>query len=264
MFVTKLFVYVLFKLKLMKYVRASCPFLALAGALFVFAAVIAWQPDTSKAKSQKTVYNRDTTIPKSAGADQIDIQLNLDSVMQQVNVALSKIDYAKMNADVQKAMAQVDYNKINLEVNKAMKDIDWAKMKTDVSVALDSAKMAINNINWNEIKANIDHAQAEAKKAIAAQKLNTAEIQKQVQKSLQDAQKSLQAAQKEMQNYKALKAALEKDGLIEVNKPYRIQLKDGMLYVNGVKQSKATTDKYNRYYPNKKNFNIGDDGGTDL
>ncbi len=249
----------------MKYVRLASPFLPLAGAILVFAAIVAWQPDTTKAVKKKyTPAIIDTAVPKRADINQIDLQLNLDSVMQQVNIALSNIDYAKMNADIQKAMAQIDYNKINLEVNKAMKEIDWKKINADVSLALDSAKMALNNINWDEIKANVAQAQAEAQKAISEQKINGAEIQKQVQESLRNAQKSLQAAQVELRNYKGLQEALKNDGLIEDGKPYHIQLKEGTLYINGAKQSKATTDKYSRFYSNKKNFSVGDDGGTNL
>lgn len=250
----------------MKYVRSASSLLPLACALFLFAAVIAWQPDTTKGKSRKNDFknNSDTTVPKPADIDQTDFQLNLDSVMQQVNEALSKIDYAKMNADVQKAMAQVDYSKMNLEISKAMKDIDWNKMKLNVSRSLDSAKMAMDKINWDEMKANISHAQAEENKAMAAQNLNTDNLRKQIQNSLQDTQRNLHSAQLNMKKYKDLQAALEKDGLITEGKPYRIQLKEGTLYINGTKQSQTVTDKYRRYYPDEKNFTINNDGGTDL
>lgn len=54
------------------------------------------------------------------------------------------------------------------------------------------------------------------------------------------------------------------DGIIDKNKPYTIELKDGVLYINGAKQSKATTEKYSKYYSGKKNFVLKNDGESDL
>ena len=250
----------------MKNVRSASSLFQMAGCLIIAAALIAWQTDKTKTAQHKTfgTTDQDTTIPKSADIDQINLQLNLDSAMQQVNLAMSKIDYAKMNADVQKAIAQVDYNKINKEINAAMKNIDWSQMKMDISKSLDSAKMAIDKINWDEMKADVSKAQIEAKRAMAAQKINMDSIQIQVQKSLKEAQRNLQSVKIEMANDKGLKTALEKDGLLQEGKPHSIELRDGILYLNKVKQSKAITDKYSKYYSGKKNFILKDDGGIDL
>ncbi len=239
----------------MKHVFWSNTFVKMAGLFAAFIILVSWQPGSAKTskKGSQTTEVRDTTAPKSNDINQIDLQLNLDSVMQQVNIAMSKIDYNKMNSDIQKAMSQIDYNKINQDINTAMKNINWNDMKVNVSLALDSAKMAIDKINWDDMKVQISKAQAEAK-----QQINTADIQKQVQLALKDAQKSLQAAKAELANYKGLISSLEKDGLIDTSKPYKVQLKDGDLYINGVKQSKAVTDKYSKYYSGKKNFSIGD------
>lgn len=252
--------------QIMKNVRSASSLVKVAG-LFVFVAVVcAWQPEKRNiAQNKNNIANgRDTSVPKSADFDKIDLQLNLDSIMQQVNIALKQIDYQKINADVQKAIAQVDYNKINKEINSAMKNIDWNKMKMDVSASIDSAKTAVDKINWDEMKIEMSKAQEEVKKAMAENKVNTEQIKREVQKSLKEAQINLQSAKAELKNYNGLKSALLNDGLISKNKPYSIELKDGVLYLNGVKQSKATTDKYSRFYSNKKNFTLKDDGGTDL
>lgn len=250
----------------MKNVRLSSSPIQVA-ALFVFVVVFcSWQPE-KRGISKQEVFNTtngDTTIPKTFHSDETDFQLNLDSIMQQVNLALKQVDYQKINAEVQKAMSQVDYKKINKEINNAMKSIDWNKMKLDVSASLDSAKEAINKIDWNEMKTEMNKAQIEVRKAMAEQKINSEEIKREVEKSLKEAQKNLQAAKAEMQNYKGLQTALQNDGLISKNKPYTIELKEGFLYINGAKQSKAITDKYSQYYSGKKNFVIKEDGGSDL
>lgn len=250
----------------MKNVRFASSLFQVAGCLIIVAALVAWQPCKTRTAQQKNyrTAEQDTSLPKSANINQIDIQLNLDSAMRQVNLAMSKIDYAKMNADVQKAMAQIDYKKINKEITAAMKSIDWSQMKMDISKSLDSAKMEIDKINWDEMKTEVNRAQLKTKNARATQKINTDSIRIQVQKSLREAQKNLQTVKVELINYQGLKSALEKDGLLNISKPYSIELKDGILYLNGIKQSKTTTDKYSRYYSGKKNFTLKGDGGTDL
>ncbi len=250
----------------MKNVRLASPLVKVA-ALFVFVVIFSsWQPK-NKDIPQRNI-NRatdgDTTIPKTFNTDEINLQLNIDSIMQQVNLALKQIDYQKINAEVQKAMAQVDYNKINKEIHEAMQSIDWNKMKIDVSASLDSAKAAINKIDWNEMKTELSKAQIEVKKAMAEQKINSEEIKREVEKSLKEAQKNLGSVKAELANYKGLQTALMNDGFISKNKPYTIELKDGVLYINGAKQSKATTDKYSRFYSGKKNFVLKNDGGSDL
>ena len=250
----------------MKNVFLSKTPIQVAGLFAVLIVFASWQPGAATAFQNKNLYaqSKDTTAPKTTFSDQADFQLNIDSVMQQVNLALSQIDYARINADVQKQLAEIDYNKINREVNKAIKEIDWNQIKLDVSHSLDSAKAAIDKINWNEMKASMSHAQAEAQKAVALQKVNVDSLKIQIQSSLQQAQKNLQSAKIEFANYKGLLTALQNDGLIEKNKPYKIELKNGILYINDVKQTKAITDKYNKYYSGKQNFTLSDDGGTDL
>ncbi len=250
----------------MKNVRFTSSLIKVCG-LFVFVVILSsWQPEKRVIPQRKLsgAADADTTVPKTFNTDEINLQLNMDSIMQQVNLALKQVDYQKINAEVQKAIAQVDYNKINKEIREAMQSIDWNKMKLDVSASLDSAKSAINNIDWNEMKTELSKAQIEVKKAMAEQKINSEEIKREVEKSLKEAQKNLQSAKAELANYKGLQTALMNDGLISKNKPYKIELKDGILYINGAKQSKVITDKYSKYYSGKKNFVLKNDDASDL
>ncbi|MDQ2752211.1 MAG: hypothetical protein M3R72_04220 [Bacteroidota bacterium] len=250
----------------MKNVRFTSSLVKVAG-LFVFAVIISsWQPEKRiiPQKELNGAASGDTTTPNTFHTDEINLQLNLDSIMQQVNIALQKVDYQKINTEVQKAMAQVNYKKMNNEIHEAMKNIDWNKMKMDVSSSLDSAEAAIDKIDWNQMKTELSNAQAEVKKAMAEQKINSQEIKREVEKSLKEAQENLGSAKAELANYKGLQTALMNDGIIDKNKPYTIELKNGVLYINGAKQSKFTTDKYSKYYSGKKNFVLKNDGGSDL
>jgi hypothetical protein len=56
-----------------------------------------------------------------------------------------------------------------------------------------------------------------------------------------------------------LTTALEKDGLIDNKKPYKLEIRDGELYINGKKQTKKVNDKYRKYFKND-NYTITNDG----
>lgn len=174
--------------------------------------------------------------------------------MQQVSKAISAIDYSKMNIDIQKALAQMDSVKLKQEIASALNNINWNDMKADVAQSMDSAKAAIAGIDWDQMKSDLQKAQADVSKELAKQHINSDSIRLQVQQAMKQAQKGLHEAQQEIALQYSLPKALADDGLIDVNKPYRIELKDGSLYLNGVKQSKAVTDKYSRYFSGKKNF----------
>ena len=45
-----------------------------------------------------------------------------------------------------------------------------------------------------------------------------------------------------------LTAALEKDGLIDTRKPYKLEIKDGEFHIDGKKQSEEVKDKYKKYF----------------
>jgi hypothetical protein len=53
--------------------------------------------------------------------------------------------------------------------------------------------------------------------------------------------------------------ALEKDELVDNKKPYKLEIKDGELYINGEKQSKEVSDKFRKYFKND-NYTVTNDG----
>jgi hypothetical protein len=71
----------------------------------------------------------------------------------------------------------------------------------------------------------------------------------------------MEKAMAEVKLLKEFTDELEKDGLIDKKKGYKVEVKDGELYINGTKQSKETTEKYRKYFK-KDNFSISTDGDT--
>ncbi len=76
----------------------------------------------------------------------------------------------------------------------------------------------------------------------------------QVEQAMKEAQKGLHEAQQEIHLHYTLPKALADDGLLNINEPYTIELKDGQLYINGAKQTKTVTEKYSQYFGGKKHF----------
>jgi len=80
-----------------------------------------------------------------------------------------------------------------------------------------------------------------------------------LEKSMQNAKESIEKAKKELLEYKGFIDGLDKDGLIDKDKSYTIQYKNGELTINGKKQSAEVVKKYNGYLKGKKDFTIKKD-----
>jgi flavin-binding protein dodecin len=177
--------------------------------------------------------------------------------MKKMNEELSKIDYVKMNRDIKESLSKINTEQMMKDVQLSIQKIDWDKMQADVNKALAEAKESIAKINMQEVAKQME----EIKNMKLDIKLNAEEINENVKKSLAEANKSIAKAKEEINNLKAFTEALEKDKLIDKKKGYRIKVKDGELFINGTKQSKATYEKYKPYY-RKDDFSIVSNGSS--
>ena len=75
------------------------------------------------------------------------------------------------------------------------------------------------------------------------------------EQSMKKAKEEIAKAKLDLKNLKDFTNALDKDGLIDKKKDYKIKVEDGELFINGNKQSKETYEKYKPYYK-KDNFSI--------
>lgn len=232
--------------------------LALPVALLIIVTVAtAWQFKSKKQKQdRKNTYSyNDTLKPCTIYTDKINIRINVDSVMQAVGLALKNIDLGKVQIDVNNAVAEIDLNEINETINESFKSIDWGKINAEVTVALKQARTEVENINTNELKEELRKVQIKLNSKEFKAQINTDNIQKEVHEALKNVQIELEN-NLDWKNYKAFLKALSIDQLIDTTKPYSIELKDGDLYLNDVKQNKETTDKYRQFYQNRKHFTI--------
>ena len=163
----------------------------------------------------------------------------------------------------------MDFKQINKEVAESLQKVDWNKIKSEVEVELKKAQAEIAQVDVKKLQAEIAEAQKEITSEAIAEKINMEKIHAEIEEGLHNAQKEIKKAKENIRNLHEFTNSLSADGLIEKDKPYNIQLKGGILFINGKKQSKETTDKYIKYYRGKKDFTIksdhnsGDEPDTD-
>jgi hypothetical protein len=80
-----------------------------------------------------------------------DIHINIDvnSILAEVDKALASINFDKIMADVQLSLEKINVEKIQQQVEQSLKQIDFEKMQKDIDASLKS-------IDWKKINKNLD------------------------------------------------------------------------------------------------------------
>jgi hypothetical protein len=226
-------------------------------------------------KDSKTRYEDTATRRHSTGTvDDKDIERKLDAAMRQLDVEMQKLDekmkkmdFSKMNKEIEESMKKVDFEKIGKQVEAEMKKVDWNKLEKDTDAAfskIDQQKLKeeihvsmakLQEVEMPKIREQLKKVQLELEKNKEHMKIDHEQINRDVQRSLEKARASIANAQDEIMSMKAFIDVLQKDRLIDKEKGYKIQVKEGELYLNGKKQTQEIRDKYKQYFK-KKNFEI--------
>jgi hypothetical protein len=174
------------------------------------------------------------------------INVNMDEIKANVAASLKDIDVNKIHAEVQQALKEVDAAKIQADVAASLKEINVEKIKADVQASIDK-------IDWDQIKVDIDKA-----KNIDMKKLETEmrDMKPEIEKSMKEAHESIEKAKKELQEYKSFINELDKDGLINKKEDYKIEYNNGVLTINGKKQSEEVANKYSGFLKGHTDFVI--------
>jgi TolA-binding protein len=219
---------------------------ALLGITVIIAA--SWQTADKKPKDNTTDNAaRDTTQPKQRNDDKDEFRMNeLEDAMKQLDIQIQKLDLQmkdidlKISKQLKEALANVDAEKINSEVQEHLKNVDLDKIKLDVDRSLEEAKQQMKNIDMDKLKIQMQELQKH---------INSDELKKHIEDAMKGAKENIEKAKKEMQELKDFTDQLEKDGLIDKEKGYSIEWKNGgELYINGKKQPKEISEKYKKYY----------------
>ncbi len=200
------------------------------------------------------------------------LQNVLDKSLLQAMDEVKKIDFTKMQKDIEASLKSVDMEKIMKEVNNSLKSIDLDKLLAD-------AKSSLNDINWNDKSEEIEKSMKEAREEIEKAKLEIKDkdrdkIEKELEKAKIEIEKSkaeldkidmnkimnearveIDKTKEELKLTKEMFNEMEKDGLINSKEGFTIDYKNKDLYIDGKKQSERTTDKYRKYFK-KDHFKI--------
>jgi len=243
----------------------------LAGLLAIAVTAIAWQTKTKKQPHDTTATgnaaNGDTTRPRKHVTDQDDFGLNgLDESLRNIDINLKNIDFNFKDLDttieksVREALANIDFKEIGRQTSEALDKIDWKEMQNTINKSITEATSEIKKIDWDKINAEIKEATDKVNSKEFKEEFNGKNLQQIIDNAMEKATEGLDNAKAELKMWKGFTNDLEKDGLIDKKKGYKIEWKDdGSLFINGKKQSKEVTDKYNKYYK-EGGYTLSNDG----
>ncbi|MDE3252849.1 MAG: hypothetical protein KGO92_08575 [Bacteroidota bacterium] len=242
------------------------PWLAWTGFAFAALTFLAWKRTDYIPNPSKTDQPSDTTRPSKKQHTNKDYRVgDLDKAMKDLDQAQLEMnknmhfDMSNMEKEINQAMEQVkkiNFDKISEEVTASLKNINWDKTRAEVDKAMREAEIQMKKI---DISKEMEKAKENLKSA--KMNINMDEIKKTVEKSMAAARVGIEKAKKEIAQLKEFTENLEKDGLIDTKKGYRIEIKKGELYINGTKQSKEISDKYRKYFKDHEDdFSISSDG----
>ncbi|MCE3282218.1 MAG: hypothetical protein K0Q66_955 [Chitinophagaceae bacterium] len=240
----------------------------LAVLLVAFIGASAWQADPKNEVRQQGD-NRDTVKPgkhvpgknEHRVKDFDQAMKELEEAMRKLEVEMKKVDGAKIEKEIKEAMSKVDMKKIEAEIKAAMEKVDWNKIRVDVDKAMKEAEVEMKKIDFGKIEKEMEQLKLELKEIDLDIKIDAEKIRKEVEEGMKKGKEGKEKAMAEVKLLKEFTDELEKDGLIDKKKGYKVEVKDGELYINGTKQSKETTEKYRKYFK-KDNFSISTDGDT--
>ena len=221
------------------------------------------QLEKNKKELERTLQQKDWEKEMKEALDKS--HLDAEKMKQQIDEAVKQIETKKMQEQITKAMKEVDLEKMKVELQQNLEKVDMTQMKEQIESAMkqiDAAKIqadissSIAKIDMEKIKLELDKVKEIDFKGIEE---NLKKMMPEIEKSMQNAKQSVEKAKKELLEHKAFIDGLDKDGLIDKDKNYTIEYKNGELTINGKKQSAEVVKKYNAYLKAKKDFTIKKD-----
>jgi hypothetical protein len=228
-------------------------------------------PERDRVQKQQATQDNDTTKPGKGfryedplSSDRLDIELNqLNVNLEHLNERLKNVDFSKAQKQIDEAVKKIDAKKISAQVNRSINSINWNEINNEINESIakvDKVKMMEVRREMEKVKEKFQNQKLDFQfnmPDIDTKKirLDTENAMKNARKSMEKARGSMEKAREEMKSLRDFTNALQSDGLIDKSKPYKIEVKDGELYINGNKQLKEVNEKYRKYYK-KDNFTI--------
>ncbi len=238
--------------------------------LLIIYALISWRKEGDSTHQQqfrdRNQQSADTSKPgkhspaKDGDLAELDKAMaELDLQMKELDKEMAKIDFVKVQKEIQNALKEINFNKMQLDIEDAMKKVDMQKIQQEVERAIKLADKEIKQANSVHLKKQMEQLQEQLSSVQANLKVTLSKAMQESKEAMAKAKIEMTNAKEEMKNTKAFIDALEKNGLIDRKKGYKIKVDDGQLYINGNKQSQDIFEKYKQYY-RKSKFTINSDG----
>jgi hypothetical protein len=183
-------------------------------------------------------------------------KIDFTKIQREIEASLKSVDMEKIMNDVTLSLKSIDVEKILAEVKSSLKDInleetneETEKALSDAKKELEKAKLEIKDIDRDVIEKELEKAKLEIEKS-------KAEIDKiDMDKIMNEAKEDIDKAKEELKLTKEMFNEMEKDGLISSKEGFTMEYKNKELYIDGKKQSAKTTNKYRKYFK-KDHFKI--------
>jgi exonuclease VII large subunit len=157
---------------------------------------------------------------------------------------IKSIDLSEIEQQLNKEFDANHIQKIEKEVNESLNKIDWEKVQSDLKKAVSQAKQ----LEAEQVKQNMNQLKLELEKQKEHFQIDGKKLRIQVEEGVQKAMEGMQKAKEELNEINKLTNTLEKDGLIDKNKPFKTEVRNGELFINGTKQSTEVNEKYKSYF----------------
>lgn len=159
----------------------------------------------------------------------------------------------------------IDEDKIERQIERAMKDIeniDWDAIGDGIEDALANLNVNINLGNLDkEVRIEIDNELEKSREALE-------DARREIDKNRRKAEKNRHIAKvhshrmhaysnndgeirTDADDIETMLVKMDKEGLIDRSEKFKIEKKEGEMYINGQKQTSATLEKYGRYLKGK-------------
>jgi len=196
--------------------------------------------------------------PVPVEEDENDSDFNVETI---VNNSLQQVNWDSISTTINKAMTSVNWNDIQKNIDKSMKDaqqeINDPKVKAQIRASIRESRRAVEEAMRNssaEMRRAMEEsrkAMDESRKAMSESRKAMSEAREQQRQASAQAriqyQASADAAKQNHTNYNRMLSDMENQKLIDRNEKYKIEKKDGHLYINGEEQPQSIYNQYREY-----------------
>lgn len=176
-------------------------------------------------------------------------EINVEKIQEEVLASIKEVDVEKIMKEVEASLKDIDTEKILAEVKAELDNIDFKEISrttelalTDANKEIEKALAEVGKIDKEAIRKELENAKEELEKSrVEVDKIDLKNI-------MAEAKEGIDKAKVELKQIKTMFTEMEKDGLVNSKKGFKLEYRDNDLFINGKKQATPVTDKYRKYF----------------